>query len=61
LEVVVVLVGFFLALLVVRRPWVWGILECSPELLALLGSVVALHVPRTLLFQQVFEAARGLL
>jgi hypothetical protein len=42
LEVVIVLVGFFLALLVVRRLWVWGILECSPELIALLSSVVAL-------------------
>jgi hypothetical protein len=61
LEVVVALVGFFLALLVVGRPWVWSILECSPELIALLGGVVALQMPRTLLFQQVFEAARGLL
>jgi hypothetical protein len=61
LEVVVVLIGFFLALLVVTRPWVWGILECSPELVALLGGVVALQVPQTLLFQQVFEVARGLL
>jgi predicted Co/Zn/Cd cation transporter (cation efflux family) len=61
LEVVVVLVGFFLALLVMRRQWVWGILECSPELVALLGGVVALQMPRALLFQQVFEAARGLL
>jgi hypothetical protein len=42
LEVVVALVGFLLALLVVRRPWVWGIFECSPELVALLGGVVAL-------------------
>jgi hypothetical protein len=61
LEVTVVLVGFFLALLIVRRPWVWGILECSPELIALLGGVVALQMPRALLFQQVFEAAGGLL
>jgi hypothetical protein len=45
LEVAVVLVGFFLALLVVRRPWVWGILECLPELVALLGCVIALQVP----------------
>jgi hypothetical protein len=57
LEVAVVLVGFFLAFLV----WVWGILECSPGLVALLGGVVALQMPRALLFQQVFEAARGLL
>jgi hypothetical protein len=57
----VALIGFFLALLVVRRPWVWRVLECSLELVALLGGVVALQVPRALLFQQVFEAARGLL
>jgi hypothetical protein len=61
LEVVVVLVGFFLALPVVRRTWVWGILECSPELIALLGGVVALQMPQAFLFQQGFEAARGLL
>jgi hypothetical protein len=61
LEVVIALVGFFLALLVVRRSWVWRVLECSLELVALLGGVVALQVPRALLFQQVFEAARGLL
>jgi hypothetical protein len=61
LEVVVALVGFFLALLVVRRTWVWRVLECSPELVALLGDVVALQMPRALLFQQVIEAARGLL
>jgi hypothetical protein len=45
LEVTVALVGFFLALLVVRRPWVWSILECSPELIALLGGMVALQMP----------------
>jgi hypothetical protein len=61
LEVVVVLIGFFLALLVVWRPWVWGIFECSPKLVALLSGVIALQMPRALLFQQVFEAARGLL
>jgi hypothetical protein len=61
LEVTVAFVNFFLAFLVVRRPWVWRVLECSPELVALLGSVVALQVPRVLLFQQVFEAAGGLL
>jgi hypothetical protein len=42
LEVVVDLVGLLLALLVVRRAWVWGVFECSPELVALLGGVVAL-------------------
>jgi hypothetical protein len=57
LEVAIILVGFFLALLVMRRPWVWGILECSPELIALFGGVVALQMPWALLFQQVFEAA----
>jgi hypothetical protein len=61
LEVTISLVGFFLALLVVRRPWVWRVLECSPELVALLGGVVALQVPWTLLFQQVLKAAGGLL
>jgi hypothetical protein len=55
LEVVVALVSFFLALLVVTRPWVWRVLECSPELVALLGGVIALQMPRALLFQQVFE------
>jgi hypothetical protein len=44
----------------VRRPWVWGVFECSPELVALFGGVVALQMPHTLVFQQVFEAARGL-
>jgi hypothetical protein len=57
LEVTTALVGFFLALLVVRRPWVSSILECSPELIALLGGVIALQVPRAILFQQIFEAA----
>jgi hypothetical protein len=61
LEVIVALVGFLLAFLVVRRPWVWSVFECSPELVALLGGVIALQMPRTLLFQQVFEAAGGLL
>jgi hypothetical protein len=31
-----------------------------PELVALLGGVVALKMPQTLLFKQVFEAAIGL-
>jgi hypothetical protein len=61
LEVVVILVGLFLALLVVRRSWVWVIFECSPKLVALLSGVIALQMPQALLFQQVFEAARGLL
>jgi hypothetical protein len=51
LEVAVALVGSFLALLVVTRPWVWSILECLLELVALLGGVVALQMPRALLFQ----------
>jgi hypothetical protein len=42
LEIVVALISFFLALLVMRRPWVWRVLECSPELVALLGGMVAL-------------------
>jgi hypothetical protein len=61
LEVVVAFAGFFLAFLVVRMPWFWSVLECSPELVALFSSVVALQVPRALLFQQVFEAAGGFL
>jgi hypothetical protein len=43
-----------------RRPWVWGVFECLLELVALLGVVVVIQMPWTLLFQQVFEAARGL-
>jgi hypothetical protein len=58
---VVALVGLFLAFLVVRVSWLWSILECSPELVALLGGVVAIQMPRALLCHQVFEAARGLL
>jgi hypothetical protein len=42
------------------RPWVGSILECSLELVALLGGVVAIHMPLALLFEQVFEAARDL-
>jgi hypothetical protein len=61
LEVVVAFVGFFLAILVMRMPRFWSVLECSLELVALFGSVVALQVPWALLFQQVFEAAGGLL
>jgi hypothetical protein len=45
----------------VRVPWLWSVLECSPELVALLGGVVAVQMPRALLFQQVLEAAGGLL
>jgi hypothetical protein len=44
-----------------RVRWLWSTLECSPELVALLGGVVAVQMPQALLFQQVFEAARGLL
>jgi hypothetical protein len=61
LEIAIALVDFFLSLLIVRRPWVWRILECLAELVALLCGVIALQVPRALLFQHVFEAARGLL
>jgi hypothetical protein len=61
LEVVVAFVELLLAFLVMRRPWVCSVFECSPELVALLGSVVALQMPRTLLLKQVFEAGRGLL
>jgi hypothetical protein len=61
LEVAVALVGLLLAFLIVRVPWLCSVLECSPELVALLGGVVAVEMPRALLFQQVFEAAGGLL
>jgi hypothetical protein len=44
----------------VRRPWVWCIFEHSPELVALLSGVVALQMPRALLFDQVFEATKSL-
>jgi hypothetical protein len=49
LEVVVALVGLLLAFLVVRVLWLWSVLECSPELVALLGGVVAVQMPRALL------------
>jgi hypothetical protein len=61
MEVVVAFVSLFPAFLVVRVPWFWSILECSPELVALFDSVVAIQMPRALLFQQVFEAIGGLL
>jgi hypothetical protein len=61
LEVTVAFVGLFLAFLVLRVPWFWSILECSPELVALFGRVVAIQMPWALLLQQVFEAAGGLL
>jgi hypothetical protein len=60
LEVAVAFVGLFLAFLVMRVPWLWSVLECSPELVALLGGVVSVQMPRTLLFQQVLEATGGL-
>jgi hypothetical protein len=41
--------------------WLWSVLECSPELVALLGGVVDVQMPRALLFQQFLEAAGGLL
>jgi hypothetical protein len=42
-------------------PWLWSILECSLELVALLGGVVVVQMPQALLFQQVFEATGSLL
>jgi 7-keto-8-aminopelargonate synthetase-like enzyme len=38
-----------------------SVLEYSPELVALLGGVVAVQMQQALLFQQGFEAAGGLL
>jgi hypothetical protein len=61
LEVAIAVVVLLLAFLVMRVRWLWSTLECFPELVALLGGVVAVQMPRALLFQQVFEAARGLL
>jgi hypothetical protein len=61
LEVGVVSVVLLLAFLVVRVWWLWSAVECSPELVALLGGVVAVQMPRALLLQQVFEAAGVLL
>jgi hypothetical protein len=60
LEVVVVAV-LLLALFVVRVRWLWRILECMLELVALLGGVIAVWMPRALLLQQVFETAGVLL
>jgi hypothetical protein len=45
----------------VRVSWLWSVLECSPELVALLGGVVAVQMPRALLLQQVLEAVGGLI
>jgi hypothetical protein len=45
----------------VRVRWLWSALECSHELVALLGSVVAIQMPRELLLRQLFEAAGVLL
>jgi hypothetical protein len=61
LEVAIAFVVLLLAFLVMRVSWLRSILECSPELVALLGGVVVVQMPRALLFQQVFEAAGGLL
>jgi hypothetical protein len=61
LEVAVAVVVLLLAFLFMRVWWLWSTIESSPELVALLGGVVAVQMPRALLFQQVFEAARGLL
>jgi hypothetical protein len=60
LEVIVVAV-LLLVLFVVRVLWLWRILECMPELVALLGGVVAVWMPRAPLLQQVFETAGVLL
>jgi hypothetical protein len=51
LEAVVVAV-LLLALFVVRVWWLWRILERVPELVALLGGVVAVWVPRHLSFSR---------
>jgi hypothetical protein len=55
LEVVIASVVLLLAFLVMRVQWLWSTLECSPELVALLGGVVAVQMPRALLLQQVLK------
>jgi hypothetical protein len=45
----------------VRVSWLRSTFECPPDLIALFGSVVVVLVPQTLLFEEVFEATRGLL
>jgi hypothetical protein len=40
LEVAIAFAVLLLAFLVMRVPWLWSVLECSPELVALLGGVV---------------------
>jgi hypothetical protein len=61
LEVAIAFINFFLALLVMRVSWLRSILECPLDLIALFDSVVVVLVPQTLLFEEVFEATRGLL
>jgi hypothetical protein len=60
MEVTIAAIVLLLAFLVMRVRWLWSTLECSPKLVALLGGVVAVQMPRALLFQRVFEATRGL-
>jgi hypothetical protein len=42
-----------------RGSWLGNILDCSPELVALIGCVIAVQMSWALLFEQVSEAARG--
>jgi hypothetical protein len=59
LEVVVAFVNFLLALLDMTGLWLGNILECSRELVALIGCVIDVQMLRVLLFEQVSEAAGG--
>jgi hypothetical protein len=60
LEVAIAFVVLLLAFLVMRVPWLWSVFECSLELVALLGGVIAVQMPQALFLQQVFEATGGL-
>jgi hypothetical protein len=61
LEVAIAFVDFLLTLFILRVSWLRDILECSPELVALIVCVIAFQMPLTLFFEQVSEAARVLL
>jgi hypothetical protein len=56
LEVTVAFIDFGLTLFVVRVRRLRSTLECPPKLVALLGSVIVLRMPWTLLFEQFLEA-----
>jgi hypothetical protein len=61
LEVPIAFIDFLLSLLIMRVSWLRSLLECPPQLVTLFGGVVVILMPWTLLFEEVLEAARGLL